>query len=111
VPLLLQVLLDQLAKRPTRQVAALVGRYHQLGLAASRVMKKAAAEFARRPEQEADSHMLLEVLEGLAGFGDVKVLPPQLLTRWVWQGGMGGYFPVLLGGKSWGSSRTHQHSC
>jgi hypothetical protein len=81
--LLLQVLLDQLSKRPTRQVAALVGRYHQLGLAASRVMKKAAAEFARRPEEEADPHMLLEVLQGLAGFGDVKVLPPQLLTRWV----------------------------
>jgi hypothetical protein len=77
----LQALIDALPRCHPSQVAALVAQYPHIGIASSRLMKKAAAEYLRRPLNSPAPEVLLGLLEGLAGFGDVKALPGQLITR------------------------------
>lgn len=65
-------------------LAGLLACHTNLGLDTStKLLRKCAVEYQRRPEQQPSVEMLLGVMSGLAAGGTalVRDLPQQLLTR------------------------------
>lgn len=79
-----QFLQDSLPRLSSLTLAGLLACHTSLGLeSSSKLLRRCASEYQRRPEQRPTVEMLLGIMGGLAAGGSsfVRDVPPQLLTR------------------------------
>lgn len=84
--LLLQFLQDSLHRLSPPTLAGLLTCHPRLGLGATtKLLRRAAAEYQRRPEPHPSLDMLSGIMEGLAAGGKefIRELPQQLMVRCV----------------------------